>query len=274
MESSLGVAGAIVCVREKQTTPGGISRIIYLKWQRRFSEPKHQMRTASRRPPPRRLALFNSFFNSFFFFFLLPFLFAHPTQRPNQHALFRFRSRASPPPLGHCHQHLPHNTCTRIRPPSPQYQVLMAIACPSYVDYLNSRHSCLSSTIFPLPHVSSPSSSHNSASPSMSSTSKTASLRSNTQATLRPVLPFSASETSPLIHPASTYDRLIGMRTEAICKQHVPQKSERLSSLPVFSYLTNFPFFHGVFNQLLPRKLVHGADGLQLLVMQIGKSNS
>jgi hypothetical protein len=80
----------------------------------------------------------------------------------------------------------------------------------------------------PPTHVSSPSFPHNSSSisPSMSSTSRIASLRSKTQATLRPILPFNASETSPLTQVASTYDRLIGMRTVAIYK-HVVVSANR-----------------------------------------------
>ena len=106
----------------------------------------------------------------------------------------------------------------------------------------------------PPTHPSSPSSSHNSSSvsPSISSTSSTASLRSRTQATLRPVLPFSASETSPLVHPASTYDRLIGMRTEAIYEHVSLSEIGKIIFASGISYLANFPFFHGVFNQLLP----------------------
>ena len=87
---------------------------------------------------------------------------------------------------------------------------------------------CYADPACPATHVSSPSSPHNSSSvsPSMSSTSRIASLRSKTQATLRPILPFDASETSPLMQDASTYDRLIGMRTVAIYK-HVSVSANR-----------------------------------------------
>src|SRR6266404_5043053 len=57
-ESSLGVAGAIVRVREKQTTPGGIFRIIYLKWQRRFREPNTRGRVLT--PTTRHTAHYQS----------------------------------------------------------------------------------------------------------------------------------------------------------------------------------------------------------------------
>jgi len=115
-ESSLGVAGAIVSVREKQTTPGGISRIIYLKWQRRFSEPKHQMRTRPESRDP-GVWLFLKFF--FFFFASVPFHNHNPTPTPESARAISIprltsSTRSLPPAL-------PHNMCTRIRPPETRY---------------------------------------------------------------------------------------------------------------------------------------------------------
>lgn len=212
-------------MREKQRTPGGISRIIYLKWQRRFSE----TRTASSAPQTGHLALFD-----FFFIFFAPVPFTH-----NARLRALLDPRASPPPLSHCH------TITVFRGPSQSATpTLYSWLAPT--QYITSTHVIRAfTTQRSLPtHVSSPSSSHDSSSvsPSMSSTSRTASLRSKTQATLRPVLPFSASETSPLIHPASTYDRLIGMRTEAICKHVSSSEIGRLSSLPAFHTWPTFRF--------------------------------
>jgi hypothetical protein len=174
-------------VREKQTTPGGISRIIYLKWQRRFREPKTRGPRPTSRYPGVRLF--------YPFFFLLP-------------LFLNCQSLASPPPLNHSHSPYALLMCNlHIRPPCPCHhsRIKLGLTTPPRM---------------PLTHVSSPSSPHDSSSvsPSMSSISRIASLRSKTQATLRPILPFNASETSPLTQAASTYDRLIGMRTVAIYK--------------------------------------------------------
>ena len=204
-ESSLGVVGAIECVREKERTPGGISRIIYLKWQRRFREPKpHEDRVLI------AVSRASGAFNSFPFFFLLPFLFNAQRPSPARYSIPRLTSSTQPgsqPPLPRYGYALPSQ---RARYTHTSYLLLHQ---PSVI---------LAPTSYPAPptHVSSPTSSHtsSSASPSMSSISRTASLLSRMHATLRPVLPFIASETSPLIHPASTYDRLIGMRTAAIYK--------------------------------------------------------
>ena len=99
-ESSLGVVGAIECVREKERTPGGISRIIYLKWQRRFREPKpHEDRVLI--AVSRASGAFNSF--PFFFFASVPFQCTTPESRalfdPAPHLLHSAWVTATPPAL-------------------------------------------------------------------------------------------------------------------------------------------------------------------------------
>src|SRR6266404_8726781 len=84
----------------------------------------------------------------------------------------------------------------------------------------------LTATTYLHPTISPSSSSDSSTvSPSMSSTSNTPTFSSSTHATRRPIRPFNASESCPLMQPASTYDRLIGMRTAAIWDDHVPSSA-------------------------------------------------